>query len=95
MLFNGATTFWETLEGADAFHRAGSLCHGWSAVPVYFYYAYVLGLKPTSPGWKTYCLSPVDSGISSARGRVRTPRGTFEIHVDGCGTKAEAKKVSE
>ena len=37
MLFQGATTFWETEVGADDFDRAGSLCHGWSATPVYFY----------------------------------------------------------
>ncbi|MBO4889157.1 MAG: hypothetical protein J5589_12730 [Firmicutes bacterium] len=37
MLSRGADTFWETIEGASAFGNAGSLCHGWSAVPVYFY----------------------------------------------------------
>lgn len=37
MLFQGATTFWETEVGADDFSKAGSLCHGWSATPVYFY----------------------------------------------------------
>ncbi len=36
MLKHGATSFWETLEGESAFHRAGSLCHGWSALPVYY-----------------------------------------------------------
>lgn len=36
MLKCGATSFWETLEGESAFHRAGSLCHGWSALPVYY-----------------------------------------------------------
>lgn len=40
MLDHGARTFWETLEGASAFDQAGSLCHGWSAVPVYFYQKY-------------------------------------------------------
>lgn len=35
MLFMGATTFWETEKGADDFDKAGSLCHGWSAVPLY------------------------------------------------------------
>lgn len=43
MLFSGATSFWETELGADDFDRAGSLCHGWSAVPLYVYYRYVLG----------------------------------------------------
>ncbi len=37
MLRAGATSFWETIEGADAFGGAGSLCHGWSALPVYYY----------------------------------------------------------
>lgn len=46
MLAEGATTFWETEKGADDFSYAGSLCHGWSAVPVYLYgrYADALGL---------------------------------------------------
>ncbi len=35
MLAKGADTFWETEKGADDFGYAGSLCHGWSAVPVY------------------------------------------------------------
>lgn len=37
MLRHGATTFWETIVGADDFNRAGSLCHGWSALPIYYY----------------------------------------------------------
>ena len=30
-------TVWETLDGASAFDSAGSLCHGWSALPIYYY----------------------------------------------------------
>lgn len=37
MLREGATSFWETIVGADDFAGAGSLCHGWSALPVYYY----------------------------------------------------------
>ena len=37
MLSRGATSFWETLKGKDDFLGAGSLCHGWSALPVYYY----------------------------------------------------------
>ena len=40
MLEKGATSFWEMREGASAFHDAGSLCHGWSAIPAYIYGAY-------------------------------------------------------
>jgi len=38
MLRTGATTFYETLDGNMAFGGAGSLCHGWSALPVYYYH---------------------------------------------------------
>ena len=30
-------TVWETIDGASAFNNAGSLCHGWSAIPIYYY----------------------------------------------------------
>ena len=37
MLQKGATTFWETGKGDRDFDFAGSLCHGWSAMPIYYY----------------------------------------------------------
>ncbi len=37
MLDAGATSFWEMKEGWRAFDAAGSLCHGWSAIPIYIY----------------------------------------------------------
>ena len=40
MLESGSDTFWETDLGAEDFEDAGSLCHGWSAVPVYFFKRY-------------------------------------------------------
>lgn len=40
MLFDGATTFYETVKGHWDFHNAGSLCHGWAAIPIYYYHRY-------------------------------------------------------
>ena len=37
MLDAGATSVWETIDGASAFDNAGSLCHGWSAIPVHYF----------------------------------------------------------
>ena len=42
MLEEGATTFFETELGAADFNGAGSLCHGWSAIPVYYYHLLLL-----------------------------------------------------
>lgn len=36
MLDEGATIFWETELGWKDFDGAGSLCHGWSAIPAYY-----------------------------------------------------------
>ena len=38
MLESGSTTVWETVVGADDFDGAGSLCHGWSAIPIVIYH---------------------------------------------------------
>ena len=38
MLSEGATSVWETEDGASAFGNAGSLCHGWSALPIYYFH---------------------------------------------------------
>ncbi len=58
MLEKGATTFWETKQGGDDFGMAGSLCHGWSAIPVYLYHKYAL--NPTE-----------ETGIQNARVAMR------------------------
>ncbi len=38
MLDAGSDTVWETIKGGWDFGNAGSLCHGWSAVPVYIFH---------------------------------------------------------
>ena len=37
MLALGNNTVWETELGESDFDNAGSLCHGWSAIPIYYY----------------------------------------------------------
>ena len=38
MLDAGSDTVWETILGEADFGGAGSLCHGWSALPIYYYH---------------------------------------------------------
>ena len=37
MLATGNNTVWETELGESDFDDAGSLCHGWSSIPIYYY----------------------------------------------------------
>ncbi|MDD3925082.1 MAG: family 78 glycoside hydrolase catalytic domain [bacterium] len=79
MLDAGATTFWETVDGAAAFDGAGSLCHGWSALPVYYYQSWVLGIRPLRPGYGSFAVAPLPGGLSSASGTIPTPSGDIRI----------------
>lgn len=76
MLADDSTTVWETAFGQADFNNAGSLCHGWSAVAVYYYHACVLGVRPEKPGFAEIRRSPVATArIGSMRGEIVTPSG--------------------
>ena len=75
--FSKHTSF--SANGASAFSDAGSLCHGWSAIPAYLYFAYVLGLKPTAPGYSSYQINRMACGIVDAHGLAVTPIGTIDL----------------
>ncbi len=79
MLYNGATSFWETEQGQADFDYAGSLCHGWSAIPAYLFSRYLLGVKPLNSGFKTFQIAPILSAMDSASGVIPTPYGKIEI----------------
>ena len=63
MIASGADTLWETQTGADDFDYAGSLCHAWSAVPVYLWFRYYIGYRPTKPGFEEYEIKPIKNSI--------------------------------
>lgn len=79
MLRFGATTCWETFLGFEAHRLTRSHCHGWSAAPGYFLPRTILGVKPLSPGFQKFVVTPQSCGLSWARGEVPTPYGTIAV----------------
>ena len=79
MVKAGATTCWETIDGDAAFDTAGSLCHAWSALPVYYHHSTILGIKPLSPGFKTFEVKPYVGPLTHAKGEVMTPYGKISV----------------
>ena len=73
MLDRGATSFWEHWE------PTGSLCHAWSASPLYHLTQWVLGVIPTAPGWKHIKIQPVPGKLEFARGVVPSPLGPIRV----------------
>ena len=77
MLYQGATTFWETDGGARDFGWAGSLCHGWSGIPAYLFGAYILSVRPEQPGvWKEM---NEEACMYFAQGKLLTPQGEMTV----------------
>ncbi|NLE30482.1 MAG: family 78 glycoside hydrolase catalytic domain [Phycisphaerae bacterium] len=87
MLFSGATSFWETMKGGWDFDNAGSLCHGWSAIPVYFYQAYGLGVRPVDTGFKKFIVDPVRRILPWAKGEIPTPAGAIDVSLEQQGDR--------
>lgn len=90
MLYSGSRTFWETMNGADDFENAGSLCHGWAGIAAYFLYAYLLGVRPTKPGYAEYIVDPVKMK-QTISGTVITPHGNISVTVENGKTTYEFK----
>lgn len=87
MLEKGATTFWETFPGFVDTHWSRSLCHGWSAAPVYFLTSQVLGVTAAAPGYQRIRVAPKALGLKWASGTVPTPHGNVTVswHIDDVG----------
>ncbi len=73
MLARGATTLWES------FDPTASLCHGFSATPVYQLSTEVLGVYPLEPGFARFRIAPQLVDLSRARGVFPTVRGDIAV----------------
>lgn len=91
MLYNGATSFWESIDGESGFGRAASLCHGWSATPVYVFWRYIMGIYPQDAGFKDISPEPKFSDIN-AKGTLKTPQGIFNVSLSGGSVTFEKDK---
>jgi hypothetical protein len=79
MLYQGATAFWETGKGGWDFDCAGSLCHGWSALPAYAWGAWLLGIRPLTPGFTRFTVDPEPGLCANTSGTVPTPHGPITV----------------
>ncbi len=79
MLQNGATTIWERFElkkngGMNSYN------HPMYAAVDRWFYAYVLGIRNTAPGWTSCEITPcLPEGLLTARGSVETPFGRLSV----------------
>ena len=83
----GNTTFEEYW---DAPPGRSSRCHAWSASPTYDLVAYVVGVRPATPGYASVVVDPHLGPLRWAAARVPTPRGWVSVRVQGDDVSVEA-----
>lgn len=91
MLETGATTLYEQYDpaqsGAEHFAMYGrkyekSLCHAWSASPIYLLGRFRLGVRNTGIAYNTYEICPDIGSLREFSGTVPVPGGTVSVKVD-------------
>jgi alpha-L-rhamnosidase len=72
---------WETLapDATPKFGPGTSLAHPWSSGPTSGLSKYVLGVRPVSPGFKTWLIEPQPGDLTWAKGCVPTPYGPIKV----------------
>jgi hypothetical protein len=75
-----------------------SLCHPWGAGPVKWLNEEVLGIKPTTPGFKTFDVVPhLGRSLTRVAGKTPTPHGeisaSFDVNTGKCKVTAPAGTV--
>ena len=73
ILARGATFTWEVWDPSDIV--GDSMSHGWGSTMVPEIQRWLLGVRPTAPGFATFEVVPPPSGLDWALGTVPTPRG--------------------
>ena len=74
-------TMWEGI-GPDGVPYEGpytSMAHGWSTGIVPVLTNYVLGIKPTGPGFSSWSVKPIPGDVHWAKGQVPTPNGPIIV----------------
>jgi hypothetical protein len=68
--------------------------HAWGAAPANIIPRFVLGVRPLEPGFRRILIRPQPGTLSSAEGRVPTPRGPVHVairHDDASGFALEVQ----
>lgn len=76
MLAMGLTTWAE-----DTVNQRSD-CHAWGSVPLQQFPRYLLGVRPSLPGFDAVSIDPVRSDLTHAQGTVPTPHGPIQVSWD-------------
>ena len=75
-------TFWEGVGAGGGLYEEGytSMAHGWSTGIVGVLTNYVLGIRPTAPGWRGWEVRPRTAGLGWAKGGTGGLEVCWSVH---------------
>lgn len=88
MVESGTTISWEAWD--QKYKPNQDWNHAWGAAPANLLPRYVLGVQAAEAGWSVASIRPHAGSLSSASGRVPTPRGSIAIDWQTNGRSFEA-----
>ncbi|MDT8390860.1 MAG: alpha-L-rhamnosidase C-terminal domain-containing protein [Lentisphaeria bacterium] len=95
MLDRGADTYWECVHEDGTIPALWtSLCHGWSSGISYTLPATVAGVRPLSPGYRTFTVKPQLGALEWIRVAVPTPFGQIKVEVSKGGNRTDITIIS-
>jgi len=77
MIESGTTISWEAWDLKYKPNQDWN--HAWGAAPANLLPRFILGVQPAVPGWSRAIIAPQTGGLTSAKGKVPTPRGAIEV----------------
>lgn len=83
MMDAGATTIWEV------WNPHGSECHAWAATPTFDLSTYVLGVRPTKPGFDEFLIAPNPCDLDFAEGVFPSVKGDIKVKWQKTGNGME------
>ena len=89
MMRLGAKTWWETFDQSANKICPDSLCHAWSAAPLYHIPSKILGIRPLSAGFEKILIKPNMFGIKKCEALLPTAMGDIRYKFDDTGINTE------
>lgn len=96
-LFFGRLKLWESLfplgfvTTPEQPEPSRSDCHGWGAHPLFHFYASVLGIRPSEPGFRGITIHPQLGPLQFAKGILPHPDGDIAVEFHKENSKVRGK----
>ncbi len=82
MMSCGTKNTWETFYNPGAHEWTRSICHGWGSSPAVCLQTEICGVKPLTPGFKTFTFRPNLGGLKRVKSEIMTPYGAIYVEID-------------